>query len=75
MQVEFDDFSNFKDEEYLKRISFYHLIHVVSITYNSFEEIIKNSYIGNEIYKNLGYKSKEPKEIIDLILKFLENYK
>jgi hypothetical protein len=51
MQVEFDDFSNFKDEEYLKRISLYHLIHIVSMTYNSFEEIIKNDKNKNIVLK------------------------
>lgn len=35
---------------------------------------LKDEYKTNEIYESLGDKSKEPEEIIDLILKFLENY-
>ncbi|MDD3597750.1 hypothetical protein [Sulfuricurvum sp.] len=42
MQVEFDNFTNFKDEEYLKRVALYHLVHILSISDNSFEKIIKN---------------------------------
>lgn len=51
MQVEFDDFTNFQDEEYLKRISLYHLIYMISRSYNSFEEIIKNDSRKNIVLK------------------------
>lgn len=51
MQVEFDDFTNFQDEEYLKRISLYHLVHMISRSYNSFEEIIKNDPRKNIVLK------------------------
>ncbi len=51
MQVEFDDFTNFKDVEYLKRVSLYYLIHVVSFDYINFDEIIKNDPNKNIVLK------------------------
>ncbi len=36
---------------------------------------LKDEYKGNKIYESLGDKDKKPKEIIDLILSFLEKYR
>ncbi|MGE4517223.1 MAG: hypothetical protein AB7D96_10230 [Arcobacteraceae bacterium] len=47
MQVEFDDFTNFTDEEYLKRIALYHIVHKLSMLYNDFEKIIKTNLEKN----------------------------
>jgi len=49
--VEFDELTDFHDEEYLKRISLYHLVHIVEMTYNSFEEIIKSDKNNNSVLK------------------------
>ena len=43
MQIEFDQFTNFRDKEYLKRVSLYYLIHRISKIYNNLEQIIKNN--------------------------------